>query len=111
MALPLGNSESEDNPPDAKVPSNGRSKPNGRAGVSPRLETVLMVEDFIAANSGRYTRFQVWQRLPRKVMYQTYRVILSYLEASGKIATRHDNRIWWTGPASEHRDEKRMVAA
>ena len=61
----------------------------------PRLETILMVEQFLAAYSGRYTRFQVWQRLPRKVMYQTYQVILSYLESSGKIRTEYGGRILW----------------
>ena len=68
-----------------------------------------MVENFIAENSGRYTRFQVWQRLPRKVMYQTFQVILSYLERSNKIRALHDGRIWWVGP--ESRAERRMAAA
>jgi hypothetical protein len=57
-----------------------------------------MVEQFLAAYSGRYTRFQVWQRLPRKVMYQTYQVILSYLETSGKIRTEYGGKILWNGP-------------
>lgn len=65
---------------------------------SPRLETILMVERFLAANSGKFTRFQVWQRLPRKTMYQTFQVILAYLEDSTKIRAGPDGKIAWTGP-------------
>jgi len=62
---------------------------------SPRLETILMVERFIESRSGQFTRYQVWQRLPRKTMYQVFQIILAYLEESNKIAADRDGKIHW----------------
>ncbi|MCK9596026.1 hypothetical protein M0R19_02500 [Candidatus Pacearchaeota archaeon] len=53
---------------------------------SPTLQTVLMVEKFIDDNSGEYKKTELWNKLPRKVMWQTFQVIISYLEGIGKIA-------------------------
>lgn len=53
---------------------------------SPTLETVMMVERMIEKFSGEYTRTQLWKKLPRKVMWQTYLVVLEYLESINKIA-------------------------
>ncbi|HLC86718.1 MAG TPA: hypothetical protein VJH65_00360 [Candidatus Nanoarchaeia archaeon] len=53
---------------------------------SPTLQTVLMVEKFIYENSGEYTKTQIFQRLPRKAMWQTFQVIMEYLESINKIA-------------------------
>ncbi len=66
-----------------------------RAVHYPNLSTVLMVERFIARHSGEYTRKRLWQRLPRKTMYQTFGVILAYLEASGKVVIARDQRVVW----------------
>jgi len=74
-----------------------------RVSVSPRLETIVMVESFIAENSGQFTRFQVWQRLPRKMMYQTFQVILAYLESSRKIAVGTGGRLYWLEPNPPNR--------
>jgi hypothetical protein len=52
----------------------------------PQLDTVMMVEEFIKKNSGEYKKRKLWESLPRKMMYQTYCVIINYLENSGKIA-------------------------
>lgn len=57
----------------------------------PRLDTVLMVEQFIQDHSGEYTIYQLWKNLPRKMMYQTYKLILSYLLSINKIAVDSDN--------------------
>jgi hypothetical protein len=70
-----------------------------------------MVERFLAAHSGRYTRFQVWQRLPRKVMYQTYQVILSYLESSGRIRTEYGGKIAWLGAPQPQAEPKTELIA
>lgn len=59
----------------------------------PRLDSVFMVEDFISENSGRYSVFQIWKRLPKKMMYQTYKLIISYLIEINKIAIDSDNKI------------------
>jgi hypothetical protein len=53
---------------------------------SPTLQTVLMVENFIDENSGEYKKTELWNSLPKKVMWQTFQVIMSYLENNGKIA-------------------------
>lgn len=53
---------------------------------SPTLETVLMVEKTIEKYSGEYNRTQLWKNLPKKVMWQTFLVILDYLESTNKIA-------------------------
>jgi hypothetical protein len=62
---------------------------------SPQLDTVLMVESFIREHSGEFKKRALWENLPRKMMYQTYAVIISYLLDSGKIAADADGRICW----------------
>jgi len=61
----------------------------------PRLDTVLMVEAFIKEHSGEYKKRQLWEQLPKKVMYQTFCVIFDYLESSGKIAVDREEKIAW----------------
>ena len=56
---------------------------------SPTLQTVLMVEKFIDKNSGVYKKTELFNSLPKKVMWQTFQVIMEYLESIGKIA--YDN--------------------
>ncbi len=60
---------------------------------SPTLETVLMVEGAIEENSGEYNRTELWKNLPRKVMWQTFLVILDYLENINKIAFDREGKI------------------
>ena len=52
---------------------------------SPTLQTVLMVEKFIDDNSGEYKKTELWKNLPKKVMWQTFQVIMEYLESINKI--------------------------
>ncbi len=61
----------------------------------PQLDTVLMVEEFIEKHSGEYMKKKLWESLPRKMMYQTFCVILRYLEDSGKILADRDGNIVW----------------
>ncbi len=60
---------------------------------SPTLDTVLMVEKVINDFSGEYNRTQLWQKLPRKVMWQTYLVILEYLQSINKIAIDAEGKV------------------
>ena len=53
---------------------------------SPTLQTVLMVEKFIKNNSGEYKKTELFHKLPKKVMWQTFQVIMEYLENSLRIA-------------------------
>jgi hypothetical protein len=52
---------------------------------SPRLETVIMVENFIKENSGGYKKTKLFQKLPKKIMWGTFNVILKYLYDNNKI--------------------------
>jgi len=52
---------------------------------SPTLQTVLMVENFIDKNSGSYKKTDLFNKLPKRVMWQTFQVIMKYLEDIKKI--------------------------
>ena len=60
---------------------------------SPTLDTVLMVEKVIEKNSGEYNRTELWKNLSRKVMWQTFLIILNYLESINKIAFDKEGKI------------------
>ena len=60
---------------------------------SPTLETVFMVEKAIEKNSGELNRTELWKKLPKKVMWQTYVAILDYLEGINKIASDKEGKI------------------
>jgi len=62
----------------------------------PRLDTVMMVEKGILESEDDPTRTELWKSLPRKIQYQTFKHILDYLEASGKIVF-NDKKIIYTG--------------
>lgn len=53
---------------------------------SPTLDTVLMIEKTIRENSGEFNRTELWKKLPKKVMWQTYLIVLDYLQSINKIA-------------------------
>ncbi len=63
---------------------------------SPTLGTIRMVEKTIYKHSQEYGRYQLWKKLPKKIMYQTFKTILDYLEESGKIMICKDGIIIWT---------------
>ena len=61
----------------------------------PQLDTILMVEEAIQQMSYP-KKTELWKSLPKKVMYQTFCIIIDYLEQSGKIIIDKDGRIVWT---------------
>ena len=63
---------------------------------SPTLDSVLMVEKTIQKYSQECGKYQLWKKLPKKMMYQTFQVILEYLENSGKILIDKEGCIMWT---------------
>lgn len=63
---------------------------------SPTLGSVIMVEKTIQDYSQECGKYQLWKKLPKKMMYQTFLVILNYLEQSGKILIDKDGCIIWT---------------
>lgn len=74
----------------------------------PRLDTVLMVEDAIKGARSYHTRMSLWRALPRRVQYQTFSTILSYLEDSRKIILSREGRIVWV--FADSAKAKRLVA-
>ncbi|MBS3123514.1 hypothetical protein J4437_02650 [Candidatus Woesearchaeota archaeon] len=60
---------------------------------SPTLDTVLMVEKVVEECSGEYNRTELWKKLPRQVMWQTFLIILEYLESINKIAVDKKGKI------------------
>ena len=70
-------------------------KPGNPFVRSPTLDTVLMVEKTIEEHSGEFNRTELWKKLPKKVMWQTFLVILEYLESINKIAIDREGHIAW----------------
>lgn len=64
----------------------------------PRLDTILMVEDAIKKAKEYPSKRQLWLSLKKKVMYQTFNIIISYLEDSGKIMIDRGKIIWIWNP-------------
>jgi len=60
---------------------------------SPTLQTVLMVEKFIDDNSGEYKKTELFNKLPKKVMWQTFQVIMEYLESTLRIVYDRDGYV------------------
>ncbi len=52
---------------------------------SPRLETIIMVEQFIKKHSGDFGKTELFQKLPKKMMWGTFNLILKYLWDNNKI--------------------------
>jgi len=62
----------------------------------PRLDTILMVEKAILDSPDYPTRTLLWKALPRDMQYQTFKYVLEYLEAEGRIVFNSD-KIIYTG--------------
>ena len=61
----------------------------------PRLDTVLMVERAIKKYDGTFRKRALWEKLPKKMMYQTFCVIIDYLLYSRKISIDKEGKIGW----------------
>ena len=61
----------------------------------PRLDTVLMVEEFIQKNDGEFKKRSLWEHLPKKMMYQTFSIVIDYLILSRKISVDAEGKIGW----------------
>ncbi len=77
----------------------------------PRLDTVLMVEEVLKEKGEFGSKRSLWLALPKKMMYQTFMVILSYLEDSGKIVIKDSKVVWIWNPdlAAKYRKSNLMV--
>jgi len=61
----------------------------------PRLDTIIMIEETIQKMDDYPTKMQLWRAIPKKIMYQTFCLILDYLKDSNKIIIGKDKRIVW----------------
>lgn len=61
----------------------------------PQLDTILMVEKKIQ-QMDYPKKTELWKALPKKVMYQTFCMIIDYLEQSAKIMIDEQGCIIWT---------------
>ena len=78
-----------------------------RLDFNPTLESILMVERTIKKYSGEYKVFQLWKKLPRKMTYQAYKIIIAYLISSNKITMdRKKVLVWIWNPDMIERLEK-----
>ena len=69
----------------------------------PRLDTVLMVEQAIREAEDSPTRKQLWLSLPKQVHYQTFKLIIEYLQEIGKIIIKDDRIVWvWDPEGVKH---------
>jgi len=80
----------------------------------PQLDTVLMVEKAIKEAEDYPSLRQLWLSLPKKVMYQTFKVIINYLVESHKIMICDDGKVIWVAIDNEKLrqvvDQARRVA-
>ena len=60
---------------------------------SPTLQTVMMVEAFIKENSGEFRKTELFNKLPKKVMWGTFQIIIKYLEDVYRIILEKDGTI------------------
>ena len=70
-----------------------------------------MIEESIQKYSGECGKFQLWRKLPRSVMYQTFLRALDYLEYSNKIAVDNEGKVGWIfSPGTYHKfvDNKKL---
>jgi hypothetical protein len=65
-----------------------------KAEHSPTLDTVQMVEDTIREAKQVVSVAELKRKLPRKVNHNTLKVILAYLQKSGKIEFTPDGVVW-----------------
>jgi predicted nucleotidyltransferase len=77
----------------------------GNAGRYPRLDTILLVEEFVRENSGKFKKKQLWEALPKKIMYQTYSLIVDYLIYSDKISIDGEGKFVWEGSKKMRKNE------
>ncbi len=59
----------------------------------PNLQTVFMVERFIEENNGEFKKTELFEKLPKKMMWQTFQIIMSYLQSINKIILEKDGRV------------------
>lgn len=75
----------------------------------PRLDTLMMIEKAIMVHDDYYTVRQLWQNLPKKVMWQTYLTAIDYLEKSNKIIVDKKQVVWIWNPKEVARVKRQKL--
>jgi hypothetical protein len=69
-----------------------------------------MVEKSIRNAKEYPSKRSLWISLPKKIMYQTFMLILDYLQESNKIAIEDDRIIWiWDPEGIKKLTEKKLI--
>ena len=54
-----------------------------------------MIEEAIKKAKDYPARTELWKKLPKKIMYQTFKVAVGYLIDSNKVILTKDNKLVW----------------
>jgi outer membrane lipoprotein-sorting protein len=65
-----------------------------------------MVEEALKKKGEFRSKRNLWLSLPKKMMYQTFMIIMDYLEESGKIVIKDGKVIWIWNPELAKRYRK-----
>ncbi|MFC1733349.1 hypothetical protein ACFL6I_23870 [candidate division KSB1 bacterium] len=60
---------------------------------TPRLTTIDMVRETIKQHNSECSVYQLWKKLPKRMMYQTFKTILRRLEDNNEIITGENRKI------------------
>ncbi len=63
-------------------------------GHSPTLVSLRMIETTIRENNGELTRAYLWEALPRKMMYQTFKRAMDYFIEKKQVIIM-DAKVCW----------------
>jgi hypothetical protein len=61
--------------------------------ILPRRTSIEMVLETIKRHNGKYSPFQLWKRLPKKMMYQAFRAALEQLRRERSITVNGQKKI------------------
>ncbi|PIN76027.1 hypothetical protein COV18_01225 [Candidatus Woesearchaeota archaeon CG10_big_fil_rev_8_21_14_0_10_37_12] len=70
---------------------------------SPTLDTILMVENVIKEAKEVLSMAELKRRLPRQVNHNTLKLVISYLQQSGKIEYTPNGMVWIFMPKEDIR--------
>lgn len=83
----------------------GKYRDVNRVARSPTLQTVLMVEGFVEEHSGEFGKTGLFNSLPKKVMWETFQVVIEYLIEINKIAVDSEGKIGYIWSPEFKRDK------
>ena len=58
-------------------------------------DTFFMIEKFIKKHDGEFKKKQLWEKLPKKIMYKKFCFIINYLIHSRKVSIDSEGKIGW----------------